>query len=85
MDIIRSTNTTFSLRSGGHDFNRNHSGIGQSGILIDMVNFNNVSLAADKKTLTVGVGARWGAVYNSLHGTGVSVNGAKSPNPGVGG
>lgn len=85
MAIIRSTQATFSVRSGGHDFNINHSSVDQSGILIDMVNFNRISLSLDKSTLTAGVGARWGAVYRALNGTGVSVNGAKSPNPGVGG
>lgn len=33
----------------------------------------------------MGAGARWGAVYRALNGTGVSVNGGKSPNPAVAG
>lgn len=83
--IVTFTQATFSIRSGGHDFNVNHSNVGQSGILVDMTNFNNISLSADKSAVTVGVGVRWGTVYQALNGTGVSVNGGRSPNPGVGG
>ncbi|KAL1979197.1 hypothetical protein VTN96DRAFT_6519 [Rasamsonia emersonii] len=85
MTIITFTQTTFAVRSGGHDFNVNHSSVGRNGILVDMANFNNITLSADKSTVTIGVGARWGDVYNALNGSGVSVNGARSPNPGVGG
>ena len=85
MKIITFTQSTFSIRSGGHDFNVNHSSVGDTGILIDMVNFNQTTLSADNRTMTVGVGARWGDVYQSLNGSGVSINGARSPNPGVGG
>lgn len=85
MAIVRFTQTRFSIRSGGHDFNVNHSNTNQDGILINMANFNTISLSADKQSLTVGVGSCWGDVYNALNGTGVSVNGARSPNPAVGG
>jgi hypothetical protein len=85
VDIIASTKATFSSRSGGHDCNKGHSSVNQSGLIIDMAGFNFVSVAAAKQSVQVGVGDRWGAVYDTLRGTGVSVNGAKSPNPGVGG
>ncbi|OKL55509.1 hypothetical protein UA08_09256 [Talaromyces atroroseus] len=85
MAIVRFTQTRFSVRSGGHDFNVNHSSTNHDGILINVANFNSISLSADKGSLTVGVGSRWGAVYSALNGTGVSVNGARSPNPAVGG
>ncbi|KAL9082402.1 MAG: hypothetical protein Q9159_006445 [Coniocarpon cinnabarinum] len=85
LKIVRDNDSKFSIRSGGHDFNVNHSNVGKSGVLIDMVDFNHVSLSSDKQTVTVGVGTRWNAVYNTLKGTGLSVNGGRSPNPGVGG
>lgn len=85
MTIITFTQTTFTVRSGGHDFNVNHSSVDQTGILVDMTKLNSISLSADKSAVTVGVGAHWGAVYQALNGTGVSVNGARSPNPGIGG
>lgn len=83
--IVAATNATFSIRSGGHDFNVGHSSVGMQGLLIDMVNFDSISLHPDKSAVTVGPGVRWGAVYDSLNGTGVSVNGARSPNPAVAG
>jgi hypothetical protein len=85
MSIISSTNATFSVRGGGHNSNRNFSSVGPNGIILDMTRFTNISLAADKRLVTVGAGNRWGTVYNSLDGTGVTVNGGRSPNPSVGG
>ena len=85
MEIIKFTQSPYSIRSGGHDFNVNHASIGPAGILIDMVNLNQTKLSPDKTTMTIGVGARWGDVYQTLNGSGVSVNGGRSPNPGVGG
>ena len=83
--IINFTQSRFSIRSGGHDFNVNHSSVGSTGLVIDTIHLNQITLAADKKTVTLGVGAQWGDVYKALNGSGVSVNGARSPNPGVGG
>ena len=83
--IVTSTQATFSIRSGGHDFNVNHGSVGPAGILIDLANLDQIILSADKRTITVGVGARWGDVYQAINGSGISVNGARSPNPGVGG
>lgn len=85
MEIVTFTQSTFSVRSGGHDFNVNHSSVDHGGLLIDLVKLSQIKLSADKRTVTVGVGARWGDVYKTLNGSGVSVNGARSPNPGVGG
>lgn len=85
MKILTSTNSTFALRSGGHDFNVNHSNVNNTGILVDMVHFNQITLSADKETVAIGAGARWGDVYRALNGSGVSVNGGRSPNPGVAG
>ena len=85
MRIIAFTQSIFSIRSGGHDFNVNHSSVDKVGFLLDMVNFNQTKLSTDKKTMTIGAGARWGDVYQALNGSGVSVNGGRSPNPGVGG
>ncbi|KAI1349008.1 hypothetical protein F5Y01DRAFT_327810 [Xylaria sp. FL0043] len=70
---------------GGHDFNVNHSSVAQGGILIDLVNLNSISLSNDKAKVTAGSSVRWGSVHQALSGSGVSVNGARSPNPGVGG
>lgn len=83
MAIITSTQTTFSIRGQGHNFNVNHSSVGTNGIILDMSRLTQITLAADKSTITVGAGLSWGEVYRFLNGTGVSVNGAHSPNPGI--
>ncbi|KAI0425481.1 FAD-binding domain-containing protein [Xylaria sp. FL1042] len=85
MSIITTSQTVFSVRSGGHDFNVNHSSVGHEGVQIDLSSLNDISLGRNKESVIVGVGARWGDVYQALSGSGVSVNGARSPNPGVGG
>lgn len=85
MRIIVATQSKFAVRSGGHDFNVNHSSVGEMGMLVDMINFKQTTLSSNKETMVVGVGARWGDVYQALKGSGVSINGARSPNPGVGG
>ncbi|KAI8959966.1 FAD-binding domain-containing protein [Daldinia sp. FL1419] len=84
LSLITSTNTTFSIRSGGHDFNKNHSNV-QQGVVIDLVNLNGISLSADRSSVTIGTGRRWGEVYKTLSGSGVSINGARDSSPGVGG
>ena len=83
--VITSLGSKFSVRSGGHDFNVNHSSVSQVGVLIDMVNFDQVDLNDDKSLVTLGTGVRWGKVYQILNGTGVSVDGGRSPEPAVGG
>lgn len=85
MAIITTTQAKFSVRSGGHDFNVNHSSIDFAGVLIDLASVNDIELSIDKSQVIVGAGARWGAVYRALNGTGVSVNGGKSPSPAVSG
>lgn len=85
MRIIVTTGASFAVRSGGHDLNVNHSSVNQAGILLDMVNFTQTTLSRNNRSIEMGVGARWGDVYQYPNGTGVSVNGARSPNPGVGG
>ncbi|KAI0850467.1 FAD-binding domain-containing protein [Daldinia vernicosa] len=84
LSIVTSTGASFSIRSGGHDFNKNHSSV-EGGVIIDLVNLNGISLSADGTNVTIGVGRRWGEVYKALNGTGVSVNGARDSSPGVGG
>ncbi|KAK5988324.1 Prosolanapyrone-II oxidase-like protein [Cladobotryum mycophilum] len=81
--IITLTQSPFSVRGGGHNFSVNHSSVDASGVLIDMVSFKAIFLSPDKSTVTVGAGAVWGDVYKALQGKGVSVNGARSPNPGI--
>ena len=77
--------TKFSVRSGGQDPNPGFGSIDGSGILIDLARLNSTSISADKKSVEVGPGARWGQVYKYLDPYGLSAVGARSPVPGVGG
>ena len=81
MKIIVFTQSTFSISSGGHDFNVNHSSVGQAGMLVGMVDVNQTTPSADKRSMTVGVGARWGDVYRALNESGVSVSWRAKPEP----
>ena len=76
--------TKFAIRSGGHNYNLNHSSVGPVGILVDLINFNQTILSKDKSVLTAGSGARWGAVYDALNNSDVPVNGGRSPKPVIG-
>ena len=75
----------FAVRSGGQDPNPGFGSIDGSGILIDLARLNMTSISADKKTIHVGPGARWGEVYKYLDPYGLSAVGARSPVPAVGG
>lgn len=78
LSIITSTQAPFSIRSGGHDFNKNHSTV-EDGVIIDMVNFNDISLSSDKTSITVGAGTRWGAVYQAREYLPIRVLGSPYP------
>ncbi|KXT03039.1 hypothetical protein AC578_652 [Pseudocercospora eumusae] len=41
-------------QSGGHNFNRGFGNIDHRGVLIDMVNFNQIELSEDKQTCKIG-------------------------------
>ncbi|KAL2281731.1 hypothetical protein FJTKL_11409 [Diaporthe vaccinii] len=78
------TSCQFAVRSGGHTSWAGASNI-QSGVVIDLGSFKTVELAADKSTVSVGVGAIWGDVYKALEPHGLSVNGGRASTVGVGG
>lgn len=71
----------FAVRSGGHTSWAGASNI-QPGALIDLRSINAVELAADKSTVSVGVGAVWGDVYKALDPHGLSMNGGRASSVG---
>ncbi|KAI4159471.1 MAG: hypothetical protein LQ342_006550 [Letrouitia transgressa] len=83
MLIISFFGTKFATRSGGHSTNVGFANINGYGVLIDVVNLNQ--LTYNKKTVSFGSGKRWGEVYNELNNTGVIAIGGRSPEVGVGG
>lgn len=83
--IVAFTKSRFATRSGGHNPNKGWASIDQTGILIDMVNFNLIQLNTEKSVLSVGPGNRFGAVYKALNGTGRTIVGGRVTDVGISG
>ena len=54
------------------------------GITIDMVRVNSLEIAPDRKTVTIGPGARWLEVYKKLEANNLLVVGGRVADVGVG-
>ncbi|KAK8074611.1 oxidoreductase FAD-binding protein [Apiospora hydei] len=74
----------FAIRSGGHTAWAGAANIG-AGIVIDLQNLNQVNVSADKTTVKIGPGNRWGNVYSILDPHGLAVTGGRLATVGVGG
>lgn len=91
----------FAIRSGGHNTNLGkyandlilflhtyvQAGFAdiEDGITIDLSNMNAVRLSESIDTVSIGPGARWQSVYNYLDPYGLSVQGGRNGDVGVGG
>jgi FAD/FMN-containing dehydrogenase len=78
------SNTTFSIRSGGHAPNVGAANA-RGGVTIDLRELNAVSVSQDGTTVSIGGGARWEQVYPILDPQNLGVVGARISNVGVGG
>lgn len=85
INIVKQFNVTFAVRAGGHSPNPGWSSIGKNGILLDLQHLDTIALASNDSVLSVGPGARWGAVQEALQGRGTTVIGARNSGVGVGG
>ncbi|KAI2837082.1 CAZyme family AA7 [Aspergillus niger] len=85
IQILSVLDTKFSIRSGGHSSSPGFSSIGNNGVLVALERLNTLSISADRKTLTVGPGNRWEAVYQYLEQYNLTVLGGREPVVGVGG
>lgn len=56
-----------------------------NGITIDLGNINQTTLNSNKSIASVGAGARWGSVYDTLVPEGLAVLGGRESGIGVGG
>ncbi|KAL8904440.1 MAG: hypothetical protein Q9207_003269 [Kuettlingeria erythrocarpa] len=83
MLIINLFGAKFAIRSGGHSTNIGFANVDDYGVLIDVVNLDQITY--NQKTITFGSGQRWGQVYEYLNNTGVIAVGGRSPDVGVGG
>lgn len=81
---IEETVCPFAVRGAGH-----HTVVGTAnihrGITIDLGNINQTTISADKNTVYVGSGARWGSVYSNVVSEGLAVLGGREADIGVGG
>lgn len=74
----------FAIKSGGHANFAGASNI-EGGVTIDFGNLNQVTLSEDKRTASLGSGARWADVYTKLEKNGLAVVGGRIGDIGVGG
>ncbi|KAI0476387.1 putative oxidoreductase [Xylariaceae sp. FL0804] len=84
--LAASSDQTFAVRSGGHTW---WAGAGSSpgpgGVTIDLRGLRAVEPAADRRSVRVGAGVTWDAVYAALDPPGLSVAGGRVAGVGVGG
>ncbi|GAB1311769.1 hypothetical protein MFIFM68171_01979 [Madurella fahalii] len=74
----------FAVRGGGHGAIPGIANI-ENGVTIDLRGLNSVTVSLDRKTVTVGGGQSWGAVYEKLNPLGLAVSGGRHAPVGVGG
>lgn len=74
----------FAVKSGGHARFAGASNA-DGGVTIDLVKLDEVELAGDKKSVTIGAGNRWSRVYRKLEGDKLTVMGGRVATVGVGG
>jgi hypothetical protein len=81
--IAKENELPFAVKSGGHTFFASASNI-EDGITIDLQHLDQVTPNADQ-TVSVGTGARWGNVYETLDPLNLTVQGGRIADVGVGG
>lgn len=74
--ISRLYQCNFAVKGGGHAAFAGASSI-EDGITVSMENFNQVVVAADKKTVDIGPGLKWIDVYNAIEKYDLSVAGGR--------
>ncbi|KAH8587140.1 FAD binding domain-containing protein [Bisporella sp. PMI_857] len=84
VQILRTNNETFAVKSGGHNPNNYFASV-SGGPLISTKQLNEIILDRTTETARVGPGNRWDDVSGALDGTGYSAVGGRMGNVGVGG
>jgi len=82
--VLTFFDTSFAIRSGGHTPFQGSSSI-DGGVLIALDKFNTVSLSKAMSIASIGVGNRWGTVYEQLRPYDLAAVGGRVPPVGVGG
>ncbi|KAL8295551.1 hypothetical protein RB597_009305 [Gaeumannomyces tritici] len=84
MKLLASLSAPFTVKSGGHTPYAGGSNI-QAGVTIDLIRLNQVTVSADRQTVSVGPGNRWGNVSAVLDPLGLGVVGGRVGQVGVSG
>ncbi|KAL8935891.1 MAG: hypothetical protein Q9211_004465 [Gyalolechia sp. 1 TL-2023] len=84
VSLLSQASCKFAIKAGGHGLLVGASNIDE-GVTIDLGRMNDVTLSADKTTVAIGPGAKWGQVYSVLDAQGYAVPGGRAGGVGVGG
>ena len=74
----------FAVRSGGHSPNPNAASIA-GGVLLDLRHFCDITISDDRKSVTIGTGAKWADISRILDEKSLAIVGGRNSNVGVGG
>ncbi|KAJ7446929.1 hypothetical protein B0H11DRAFT_2083860 [Mycena galericulata] len=83
--IATQSGCQFAVRSGGHMNWKGSSNIGPTGFTIDLEMMTEITLAANRSTISLGPGSTWGDVYSKLDPLNITAMGARTSGVGVGG
>lgn len=81
VEVVRAR-SLFTIKGGGHSSNADGSSI-HGGFQFDLAKLNHVEIAADKKTLRVGPGMRWGELFPILESHGLTTVGGRDAQVGI--
>lgn len=81
--ISRVTQCPFAVKGGGHTAFAGAASI-EDGITVSMEAMNEIRLSRTKKTVFVGPGNRWGAIYEKLQEDNLAVIGGRASDVGLG-
>ncbi|KAM5352992.1 hypothetical protein ACJ41O_005714 [Fusarium nematophilum] len=84
MKILTSQNAPFTVKSGGHTAFAGGSNIAD-GVTIDLVYLNEITVSADRQTVSVGPGNRWIDISEALDPLQLAVVGGRVSDVGVSG
>ncbi|TWU72443.1 hypothetical protein ED733_003537 [Metarhizium rileyi] len=84
MKTLTSLKAPFTVKGAGHTAFPGGSNI-QDGVTIDLVHLNQITVSADRKTVSVGPGNRWINVSSVLDPLGLAVVGGRAASVGVSG
>jgi len=80
--LAKQTHCQFAVRSGGHGTGASNI---QDGLVMSFEKMNEITVSADKSSVTIGPGNTWAQVYKTLEDKNVVVAGGRYPSVGVGG